>query len=524
MTNGEKCLLPYSAWLIPERGKKEQSKFNKRADGSTVNYRVSSRESQHQPYPDLQPTKTLWLLYDFAKILLRHFFTLFLFFIMPILMKRTLSAFLRCLLCSGALLLAGLHTYANHVKAAELRYKWISGLTYEIDLSLYGDCSSAITGVSSSFYTLPVSAPQVCIYSGSAVVATVNLSIVDTAACGREVSQICPDSASSCVSPSSQIPGIKKFMYTATYTFTSSESCWRIVYNGNNGAGGVVPLSCTGNPDAGDRVTAAVAGRSTAITNLAGGTTDVQLIDTLNTTTARGHNSSPELAMEPVPSFCAFAAACYNPAAADIFDTSTSLGEPDGDSLVFSLVPPTQGSTSCGAVGGPCSYMAANAWTTPAVQALDGAHPLQCTSGATFSFNSTTGQLCFNGITQNSTVVYNIEEYDHGVLTGTMQREMNFYVEACGSTPCSTSGATTKISSPSGNQQATEIYPNPANTALTISAAGTVYNVSIINLLGQTVYSQNYNAQNVQVDVSGLVTGIYYVKINGAEVKKFLKE
>jgi len=105
-----------------------------------------------------------------------------------------------------------------------------------------------------------------------------------------------------------------------------------------------------------------------------------------------------------------------------------------------------------------------------------------------------------------------------------MQREMNFYVEACGSTPCSTSGATTKISSPSGNQQATEIYPNPANTALTISAAGTVYNVSIINLLGQTVYSQNYNAQNVQVDVSGLVTGIYYVKINGAEVKKFLKE
>jgi type IX secretion system substrate protein len=41
---------------------------------------------------------------------------------------------------------------------------------------------------------------------------------------------------------------------------------------------------------------------------------------------------------------------------------------------------------------------------------------------------------------------------------------------------------------------------------------------------GQTVYSNNYHNEEVQVDVSGLAAGMYLVRINGSEVRKFVKE
>jgi len=352
-------------------------------------------------------------------------------------MKKILPTFLRGLLFSALFVLISTGSFANHIKGAQMSYRWISGLTYEIDVYLYGDCSSVYpVGVSTSFYTLPVSSPQVCIYQGTSTtaIATLNLVVSDTTVCGKEITPVCPDSLShtSCVVPSSSIPGIMKFVYTTTYTFPSSQAVWRMVYDGNDGGSATIPATCTANPEHGTRVSIAVAGRSTAITNLGGATTEIQLIDTLNTTTSRGHNSSPELTVEPTPFFCADYENCYNPGATDILDTSSVYHEPSGDSLTFALVAPTQGSTSCGSIGGPCTYRGGmDAWTVPTVQPIGPATPIQCNTGASFTFDNSTGQLCFNPITQTSTLVYNIEEYFHDTLTGTMQREMNFYVEAC---------------------------------------------------------------------------------------------
>ena len=67
------------------------------------------------------------------------------------------------------------------------------------------------------------------------------------------------------------------------------------------------------------------------------------------------------------------------------------------------------------------------------------------------------------------------------------------------------------------------VYPNPAHNELTITAQ-TITNVAIINLLGQTVYTHTYNTNKVQVNVANLPIGIYFVKINGSEVRKFMKE
>ena len=69
------------------------------------------------------------------------------------------------------------------------------------------------------------------------------------------------------------------------------------------------------------------------------------------------------------------------------------------------------------------------------------------------------------------------------------------------------------------------IFPNPTTTSLTIQSTNQpITSITITNLLGQTVYNQKCNSDNVQVNVSALPTGVYFVKVNGVEVRKFLKE
>ena len=68
------------------------------------------------------------------------------------------------------------------------------------------------------------------------------------------------------------------------------------------------------------------------------------------------------------------------------------------------------------------------------------------------------------------------------------------------------------------------LFPNPTITSLTISSSQKITTLSITNLLSQKVYSNEYNSEKVQVNVSALPGGIYFVKINGADVRKFVKE
>ena len=79
-----------------------------------------------------------------------------------------------------------------------------------------------------------------------------------------------------------------------------------------------------------------------------------------------------------------------------------------------------------------------------------------------------------------------------------------------------------------------EIFPNPATTQLTITAPNAINEVTITNLLGQRMetspdrsilrQSSGQGEEVISVDVSGLPAGVYFVKVNGSEVRKFLKE
>jgi len=74
------------------------------------------------------------------------------------------------------------------------------------------------------------------------------------------------------------------------------------------------------------------------------------------------------------------------------------------------------------------------------------------------------------------------------------------------------------------NNYMTNIYPNPATSELTITSYSKIKSIGISNLIGQTVYTHEYNSSQVNVDVSTLPPGMYLVKINGTEVRKFVKE
>ncbi len=303
---------------------------------------------------------------------------------------KNIPTYLRSFLFCTMLLLLGTSVYASHVVGVDLFYTWQSGNTYKVTLIVYGDCGPASA---SAFSTLPTATPNICIYDGNTNIDNFNLAIQPPSA-GVEITPVCPADVAltQCTNTSYSIPGIKKFVYSGTYTLPYTSAVWRFVFIGYMGDG--------------------QAGRAAAITNIAPGTI-IELEDTLNNTVY--HNTSPDLTVVPTPFFCLDNSDNYNPGAID----------PDGDSLTFFLVPginspalPGSSTVSCG-IGGPVSYIAPYTPTAPLAT-------------SSFSFDPSNGQITFfpNAL-QRSLVVYNIEERRSGAFVGTSQREMTFLVLTC---------------------------------------------------------------------------------------------
>ena len=102
-----------------------------------------------------------------------------------------------------------------------------------------------------------------------------------------------------------------------------------------------------------------------------------------------------------------------------------------------------------------------------------------------------------------------------------IRKVTNYYpAELYGSNDCGETGV------PLVQQVSNElsIYPNPTTTSLTITFSDKITSVAITNLIGQTVYSNYYHNEQVQVDVADLSKGMYLVRINGTEVRRFVKE
>ena len=66
-------------------------------------------------------------------------------------------------------------------------------------------------------------------------------------------------------------------------------------------------------------------------------------------------------------------------------------------------------------------------------------------------------------------------------------------------------------------------YPNPTSSIVTISYSRNITQVTLINLLGQTIMTQKTDSTEVQVDLSRLAEATYFVKVSSGDKEKVIK-
>ncbi len=68
------------------------------------------------------------------------------------------------------------------------------------------------------------------------------------------------------------------------------------------------------------------------------------------------------------------------------------------------------------------------------------------------------------------------------------------------------------------------LYPNPAKNSVVIASSEKINNVAISNLLGQHVFSRQYDTKETFIDLSQLLPGLYIVTVNDQKVYKLIKQ
>jgi len=68
------------------------------------------------------------------------------------------------------------------------------------------------------------------------------------------------------------------------------------------------------------------------------------------------------------------------------------------------------------------------------------------------------------------------------------------------------------------------IYPNPVSAELTIASSHNINQLTICNMMGQEVLSQQSATKTLSVNVSGFAPGVYFITVNGSIKQKFVKD
>ena len=66
-------------------------------------------------------------------------------------------------------------------------------------------------------------------------------------------------------------------------------------------------------------------------------------------------------------------------------------------------------------------------------------------------------------------------------------------------------------------------YPNPTSSVVNISYSKNITKVTLVNMLGQIISSEETDSMQVQVDLSGLAEATYFVKVASDDKEKIIK-
>lgn len=283
-------------------------------------------------------------------------------------MKRIITI---ALLAIGVTLFSGSinEAKASHAMGADLTYSCIGNNIYQVTLKFYRDCA----GVSA-----PSSAP-ITIRSVSCNI-TLNVTLQqDILNSGIEVSPLCPQQLQYSSCNGGSLPGVQVYTYTGTITLPAQCADWEISW-----------VHCC---------------RNGAITNLA--STPSMYINAFinNTNAVTPCNNSPTFSNLPVPYICA----------GQLFNYNHGIIEPDGDSVVYSMISPMTTN------GAPIAFATGYSVTNPVI-----------TSNNQFNVSQTSGQLNFQPSgPQVCVLAMRVCEYRNGNLIGCTMRDIQVVVLNC---------------------------------------------------------------------------------------------
>jgi gliding motility-associated-like protein len=259
---------------------------------------------------------------------------------------------------------------ASHLVGGNLTYKCIDSTNriFEVELTVYRDCA----GISLPGSVFIDYASTSCSYSSSR-------QIFPIAGTGKEISPKCSSTVTTC--GGGTFPGIQEWVYRGNITLPSFCSDWRFswVQNARNNA-----ISTISSPGSQNFYVEAFANNLTPHRNI----------------------SSPVFSNKPVAFVCINQSFTYNHGAVD----------PNGDSLVYSLVTPKTGT----AAGNVVTYLAGFSASSP----LSSTPPV--------SINTQTGDVNMKPTALQQTVMaVLVRKYRGGVQIGSVVRDMQVVVINC---------------------------------------------------------------------------------------------
>ncbi len=331
-------------------------------------------------------------------------------------MVKSLLRFKSIFILTAIVLLQYTQVSASHSMGADLTYECLGGNTYKLRLSFYRDC-------------IGIAAPTNVYININSVSCGSSLGVTcyPIPGTGQEITPLCPSATSTC--NGGVFTGIQEWVYEGVVTLPFQCTDWEFSYN----------LCC----------------RNAAISTInTPGATNIYIYATLNNTLSPCDNS-PTFTNKPVPFVCQGQQFCFNHGATDV----------DGDSLVYSLVPPKHDATT------NVSYIAPYSQTNP----LNSNPPMQ--------FDPNTGDFCMTPQQLQVTVMaVLVKEYRNGVLIGSVVRDIQITVISCSNNLPTLSGI------------------NGTNNFSATICAGTPYCFNIFS-------DDPDNGQNLSVIWDGAITG-----------------
>lgn len=256
-----------------------------------------------------------------------------------------------------------LQSKASHVPGGNITYNCIGPNQFEITLTLFEDCGSAFEGSGNQTITIT----NDCGLTGITTLSLTNVIYQ------QEVSQLCPAMIGQSECGNGTLPGVWMHQWTGIVTLPDTCDSWTFAYS-----------SCCRN------------------TSVNSPSQDSYYWETVLNSATAPCNSSAQITSQPIPYVCANQPVNFNMAAID----------PDGNTLVFSLIPAAISAT------GTITYNAPYSGTNP----INGV-----------VIDPATGQITFTPtVLGNFIFAVLIEEFDaNGNLVGSVVQDFQFEVISC---------------------------------------------------------------------------------------------